>query len=236
MNGIKKSIIKQYGENKTMRGDIFKKFYDENIYPKPQKEYYLDIGCQWGETTYTFSKEFTNTVAVDISENDILLAKKRYPNICFIHKDFLNFDSKVQFDFITIFSVLEHLPDPDRAIEKIKGLLKKDGMFLIQIPNKYFFVELHTYLPLLFLFPKKLKETLLNKINYSNDAIFATELSLRNVLKLLKKYDFSYEIMKMIYPPKFIPKEFRTIYRLFNKIGLLDLIPPGYLIIARASN
>ena len=41
----------------------------------------------------------------------------------------------LQFDFVTMFHVLEHLPDPARGIEYASSLLKPDGSILVQVPN-----------------------------------------------------------------------------------------------------
>ena len=39
------------------------------------------------------------------------------------------------FDFITMFHVLEHLPDPRFALEYVRGLLRPSGLLIIQVPN-----------------------------------------------------------------------------------------------------
>jgi len=45
-----------------------------------------------------------------------------------------NFKSNRKFDVITMFHVLEHLEKPRLALIKIKSLLKKDGVLVIEVP------------------------------------------------------------------------------------------------------
>lgn len=40
-----------------------------------------------------------------------------------------------QFDIITMWDVLEHLPFPFQSIQKVNGLLRKGGLFVFSIPN-----------------------------------------------------------------------------------------------------
>jgi SAM-dependent methyltransferase len=48
----------------------------------------------------------------------------------------LEFDSG-SFDAVTMFDVLEHIPDDSRAISEISRVLKPGGYFLISVPNEH---------------------------------------------------------------------------------------------------
>lgn len=49
---------------------------------------------------------------------------------------FEEYTAKVEsFDVITMWDVLEHLPDPANALKKVNRLLRNDGVFIFQIPN-----------------------------------------------------------------------------------------------------
>ena len=50
--------------------------------------------------------------------------------------DFLETEVKEkEFDFIFMFHILEHLNEPGKAINKVRGLLKKTGKFIVEVPN-----------------------------------------------------------------------------------------------------
>jgi len=40
-----------------------------------------------------------------------------------------------QFDVVTLWHVLEHLPDLENTVEKIKGLVKENGILIVAVPN-----------------------------------------------------------------------------------------------------
>ncbi|CEN43621.1 hypothetical protein CCAN2_1060004 [Capnocytophaga canimorsus] len=39
------------------------------------------------------------------------------------------------FDVITLWHVLEHIPDLENEIQKINSLLKEDGILIVAVPN-----------------------------------------------------------------------------------------------------
>jgi 2-polyprenyl-3-methyl-5-hydroxy-6-metoxy-1,4-benzoquinol methylase len=43
-------------------------------------------------------------------------------------------DASVQYDVVTMWDLLEHLPDPHVAIRKVRDLLKPDGILVLEIP------------------------------------------------------------------------------------------------------
>ena len=51
-----------------------------------------------------------------------------------LQKDTSSFASE-SFDVITLWHVLEHVPDLENQIEELKRLLKKDGLLVIAVPN-----------------------------------------------------------------------------------------------------
>ncbi|QLG45268.1 class I SAM-dependent methyltransferase [Costertonia aggregata] len=51
-----------------------------------------------------------------------------------LHSDLSEISNK-QFDVITLWHVLEHLPDLDEQIQKLESLLKKEGRLVVAVPN-----------------------------------------------------------------------------------------------------
>jgi SAM-dependent methyltransferase len=96
----------------------------------------LDIGCSTGEFIRAmhdwYNWEVTG-IELDHQAAQIGITKHQL-NI--ISGDFDNLDlSGHNYDVITLWDVLEHLPDPEKTISKIRTLLKSDGIVVIRVPN-----------------------------------------------------------------------------------------------------
>lgn len=98
----------------------------------------LDIGCGRGYTLYFLKKYFRvdKAVGTQISLPARKFAVEKlglavYPN------DLLDieFPEGGRFDVITLWHVLEHLPNPEGYIHKIYNLLEDEGTLFFQVPN-----------------------------------------------------------------------------------------------------
>lgn len=100
----------------------------------------LDIACGTGYGSYLLASEYQNSVseiiAVDISEESISYAHKRYshPKIKFIAHDALNFSDDNKFDSIITLETIEHLHNPSSLIYQLSNLLKTGGMLIASAP------------------------------------------------------------------------------------------------------
>lgn len=95
----------------------------------------LDIGCSYGFYLKIFKEFGYITEGIDISKKAVNYALKKY-NLRVYKKDFRTFRfSKKRYDIITLFDILEHLPNPRKTLSKINKLLKKNGIIIIQTPN-----------------------------------------------------------------------------------------------------
>ena len=226
-----KIIACEYQTTLLRRSHYFREVYD-SFGINNKFENYLDLGCGKGYNTKAFSNISKNIFGLDPIKEDLEVAKKNNPGGKFIFGDAtkLPFESNY-FDAISSFSVLEHISNLDLALDEINRVLKKDGTLILQQPNRYFLVELHTYLPLTWILPFKIRKFLLKRLNYSNDAIFATDLSLKKLTQKLECHGFSLEIKKMIYPEEIIPSKFRCTYQVLNKFKIFNMIPWGYFIV-----
>lgn len=102
----------------------------------------LDIPCGRGETTYMFAKAFPtiSILGVDIDENRILEARKRYsaPNLEFTVGDIeatLRQKPVPEIGAICVINSLFLFDDPDSVLNGISRELRPDGVFLCVIPN-----------------------------------------------------------------------------------------------------
>jgi 2-polyprenyl-3-methyl-5-hydroxy-6-metoxy-1,4-benzoquinol methylase len=101
----------------------------------------LEIGCGYGRYTHLLIGElgFTNTVGIDISEEQIEYAKKKYGLHNVLKADAIEYltNEKKGNDVVILMDVLEHL-ELDYAIlllTKIKESLNEGGKLIIQVPN-----------------------------------------------------------------------------------------------------
>jgi len=103
----------------------------------PQAKSILDIGSGRGFTLYYLKKYFgyKKTVGTQIEKNAYLFSKNKL-GLDIYNKDLLDFSlPSNSFDLVTIMHVLEHVKYPEKYVIKIKSLLKKNGMIVIEVPN-----------------------------------------------------------------------------------------------------
>jgi SAM-dependent methyltransferase len=95
----------------------------------------LDIGCGRGLMLSDLARRGWRTVGVEMSE-----AASRHA------REVLGLDVRVgdlagcefpsaSFDVVTLFHVLEHLPDPDAALAEARRVITPDGRLLVEVPN-----------------------------------------------------------------------------------------------------
>ena len=88
----------------------------------------LDIGCGQGHFLHHLPSKYKKT-GIDINSSNI------YPEITFIKSDFISYKFNNSYNLISLFHVLEHLPDPNKVIKKIYNLLYPKGLVIISVPN-----------------------------------------------------------------------------------------------------
>lgn len=95
----------------------------------------LDIGCGSGTFLHLARERGFLAHGMDISEHAVAAARELH------HLDVRQGDigsdiwQGCNFDIITMFHVLEHLPDPARALAFAGSLLKPGGVLILQTPN-----------------------------------------------------------------------------------------------------
>ncbi len=99
----------------------------------------LDIGTGTGQFLY-FARDDFEIEGTEVSESAMRLAKEKYGlDLRKGQAEDIDFGGR-RFDIITLFHVLEHVPDPSRLIEKCYSLLGQKGILIIAIPN-----EIHSF-------------------------------------------------------------------------------------------
>jgi SAM-dependent methyltransferase len=97
----------------------------------------LDVGCGSGHTIEYFSHTWPGTKmhGLDLSDVAIEFAEKRVPQGQFTADSLEDVILTRTFELVTLMGVLEHFPDPARALGKIRELLSPNGIVYVEVPN-----------------------------------------------------------------------------------------------------
>ncbi len=99
----------------------------------------LDAGCGEGFGTEMLAGSARRVLGIDYSDGAIASAQRAYqiPNLEFRQLDVYDLAGlNLQFDVVTNFQVIEHLPDPPRFLAAIRAALKPDGVLILTTPNR----------------------------------------------------------------------------------------------------
>ncbi|HAJ56851.1 MAG TPA: hypothetical protein DCL35_03665 [Candidatus Omnitrophica bacterium] len=103
----------------------------------PKAKSILDIGSGRGFMLYYLKKfyGYETVIGTQISKNGLEFSRKRL-GLEVYGKDLLDLDlGDSRFDVISMWHVLEHVPAPERYIEKIYSSLKPGGKLVVEVPN-----------------------------------------------------------------------------------------------------
>ncbi|TRX40363.1 class I SAM-dependent methyltransferase [Flavobacterium restrictum] len=159
---------------------------------QPHKGRILDIGAGTGDFLAVAQKDGWQTVGVEPSDKAKSIAKNK--GVFFVEKT-LELENH-SFDVISMWHVLEHVPDLDEQIKELKRLLKPDGTLLIAVPNFKSFDAKHygkfwaAYdVPIHFWhFSKKAIQLLFEKENMKLDKVLPMKFDSFYVSLLSEKY------------------------------------------------
>ena len=98
---------------------------------QPNKGSILDIGAGTGDFLAVAKENGWETVGVEPSDKARAIALKKA--VSFV-EDTLGLESH-SFDVITMWHVLEHVPNLDNQIKELKRLLKPSGTLIVAVPN-----------------------------------------------------------------------------------------------------
>jgi len=181
----------------------------------------LDLGCGKGMLFDNIVDPAKSKllVGVDLTKN----RKKQHQHIV---ADATKLPFKnTSFFMVTAFSLIEHITEDEREAfyKEAKRVIKSEGIFTVQLPNRYSIIESHTYLPFFGFLPSSMH-------SFAYRGEYVAVPSLKVVMNSLKKYRFEICDIKK-YTGSFLPfGSFR------GKIGLFWLFPMGYIIHAQANN
>lgn len=101
------------------------------INSQSQKGKILDIGAGVGDFLSVAKQDGWETIGIEPSEKAKVIARKK--GVAFVEKT-TELENN-SFDVITMWHVLEHVPDLEHQIAELKRLIKQNGTILIAVPN-----------------------------------------------------------------------------------------------------
>jgi len=100
-----------------------------------QRGHLLDVGAGIGQFLNLAKPHFNKISGTEVSQTAIKIAQDKYGlDILQGQIEDVNLP-KNSFDTITLFHVLEHVPDPSRTMARCKEMLKDGGVLLVCVPN-----------------------------------------------------------------------------------------------------
>jgi ubiquinone/menaquinone biosynthesis C-methylase UbiE len=230
----------------------------------PQGSKVLDIGCGFGAFVISARRIGLEAVGVEIAPFEVEYAKRRLeqempeldPSSVYFLGDghTLPFDD-LSFDAVTLWNVLEHVPDSERLLSEVSRVLKPNGTVFIICPNYAAFrMEAHYIVPWWPMLPKKLGAIYLRLRGrdprfLETSVFYRTNWEVQRVLKSLgmkvaridgpHPFDASGIDLfvksvkeKILMPAKFNNPRIRLIMKLLKRIHLNWIMVPAANILA----
>ena len=93
----------------------------------------LEVGCGSGGILIPFTEIGAEVVGIDFDDTYMEAGRKRGLNL--IDQSIYEFQADNKFDLIILKDVLEHLPDLNLVLQRLKSLLSETGNVYIQVPT-----------------------------------------------------------------------------------------------------
>jgi len=127
-----KNVIKQ--ERLPKKWD----FLYDYLTGKSKKLKILDVGCGTGSIMlFLLKKHYRHIIGLEYNEEAYKNIVKSHPQLKIVNgtaEDLSRFKDET-FDLVYCSHVLEHLPNPTTAVEEARKVLKKNGAYIIGVPN-----------------------------------------------------------------------------------------------------
>jgi len=114
------------------------KFIEKKFYISFYSKKVFEIGSGAGGVCYLLNQLGANIVGSDISRMMVKKAKRNISSVPFVYCDIQKkIPSRIKYDYIMGFEVLEHLNNPTKGIVNIYKALKTKGMFIGSTPYPF---------------------------------------------------------------------------------------------------
>jgi len=99
-----------------------------------EKKTLLDLGCGTGDFLEAAKNDHWTVFGIEPHEQARSIANVKTDNAVFDVNQLSNFNAS-SFDVITLWHVLEHLPNLEEQLSILKKLLKPSGILIVAVPN-----------------------------------------------------------------------------------------------------
>ena len=132
------ALAERFGEwGSRVEGDPWSRFVDDLAGQLAEDAKLIDLGCGNGAKTARLARRFDVT-GVDISEQQLRLARAALPDTSFVNADFTELDFPPEtFDAVTALYSIVHVPRDDQSdlFPRILDWLKPGGVFLASLSH-----------------------------------------------------------------------------------------------------
>lgn len=183
----------------------------------------LDIGCGFGTFVLCCRQNGLQALGVDPDAREIEFARERLElelgkSAIEVYRvsrgESLSFAAET-FDVVTMWNLLEHVPDYKSMLNEAHRVLKKGGYLLLLAPNYLSFrKEAHFHLPWFPLLPRKIAQGYLKimkrDVNYfQNNIFYVTGIGVSSYL-LKKKYQLGCDKLAKLQDPALAQSAFKA--------------------------
>lgn len=101
-------------------------------------DYVADIACACGYGSSMLAAKAKKVIGVDIFRPVVDFANKIFAsdNCSFICQDAQSLHLQEELDTVVSFETIEHIPEPDKFLNAVHKILKKDGKIICSVPNE----------------------------------------------------------------------------------------------------
>ena len=169
---------------------------EKKLHKKRKEMVVLDVGSGHGIYSNYLAKRVKKVVGVEpyLPAYNASLKLQKKDKIIFYNTSVEHLKTKERFDVVVCLTVLEHMPNQEKSLQKIYSLMKRNSIMYLTAPNKLWPVENHYGLPFLSWLPLPLANFYMRITgkgdSYKDSSYSKTYFGLIN---LLKKYNWDFQ-------------------------------------------
>lgn len=127
------SVLERVYRESVVRFDQIR--FLKSVYPDPHGRRLLDIGCGSGVFLKLARDTGFDAYGLDSSQEAAECASREVPERVFLGTEEDLIGSGESFDLVVMLHVLEHVVNPFEYLKRVRGLLRRPGGLIVQVPN-----------------------------------------------------------------------------------------------------